>query len=204
MRKLTAIAILCIAGAHPSWASSTARLDFTQLSRQADRVVAGKIVEITSDADPETGYIYSNVTLSVASAIPSVRPGAPYEFRMIGGEFGGKKLWIADFPELRAGQEVVLFLTRETSSVFGPTVGLWQGVYFVERDRGTGAEQVVDHSERPVLGIRGGDAVLGLGPGPSGQQTKPPKLPPLGIEQFMEAVLAARRLPIEAGTLVRP
>jgi hypothetical protein len=84
MNRLVSIAAGCLAGALPLWPSSAVRLDFSQLSRQADQVVAGKIIEITSELDPKTGLIYSRVVLSAVSAIPAPMSGKPYEFRMVG------------------------------------------------------------------------------------------------------------------------
>jgi hypothetical protein len=203
MNKLVLIAAACLAGALPLWPSSAVRLDFSQLSRQADQVVAGKIIEIASELEPKTGLIYSRVVLSAVSAIPAPMSGKPYEFRMVGGEYGGRKLWIAGFPELKTGQEVVLFLARETAAVFGPTVGLWQGVYFVERGGGSGAEQVLDPMRRPVLGVRGGDTILGLEPSRPAGQAEAKGTSPLGVKEFMEAVLAARSVAAGSGALAR-
>lgn len=200
MKKPVSLAALCLAAALPLWPSSTMRLDFAQLSRQADQVVAGKIIGIATEADPATGYIYSRVSLSAAGAIPGVPSAKPFEFRMLGGEYGGRKLWISGFPELRPGQEVVLFLARETSAIFGPTVGLWQGVYFVERDGPLGADRVLDHMLRPVLGVRGGNIILGLRAAGAAKFPQPAESAPLGVQQFLRQVLAARSAATRIGT----
>ncbi|HUG82403.1 MAG TPA: hypothetical protein VML01_12115, partial [Bryobacterales bacterium] len=78
--------------------------------------------------------------------------------RMIGGELDGKRLYIADFPKLRLNEKVVLFLNDRTSTVFGPTVGLWQGVFFVGDDR---KAAVSDHQRRPVVSVKEGELLEG-------------------------------------------
>ena len=93
---------------------------------------------ITPEQDSDNGYIYSTVTLQVSHAIPSNLAGGSYQFRMVGGELNGKRLHIAGLPRFQVGQDVVLFLNSQPAGVFGPTVGLWQGVFFAERDEATG------------------------------------------------------------------
>ncbi len=135
-------------------ASTVLPVNFARLSRSAHHVVAGRVTSITADKDPATGYIFSKVTLSVSEAVPSSLVGREYSFRMIGGELDGKRLYIAGFPRFQTGEKVVLFLNSQTSSVFGPTIGLWQGVFFVEKDASTGAETVTDYKRRPIIGVR--------------------------------------------------
>ena len=135
-------------------ASTVLPVNFARLSRSAHHVVAGRVTSITADKDPATGYIFSKVTLSVSEAVPSFLVGREYSFRMIGGELDGKRLYIAGFPRFQQGEKVVLFLNSQTSSVFGPTIGLWQGVFFVEEDASTGAEAVTDYQRRPIIGVR--------------------------------------------------
>ena len=135
-------------------ASTVLPVNFARLSRSAHHVVAGRVTSITADKDPATGYIFSKVTLAVSEAVPSSLVGREYSFRMIGGELDGKRLYIAGFPRFQTGEKVVLFLNSQTSSVFGPTIGLWQGVFFVEKDASTGAETVTDYQRRPIIGVR--------------------------------------------------
>jgi hypothetical protein len=59
------------------------------------------------------------------------------------------------------GDDVILFLNRQPQSVLGPTVGLWQGVFYVETDKQTGVARVVDHQRRPVLDVQDGKLVRG-------------------------------------------
>ena len=92
--------------------------------------------------------------MSVSEAVPASLAGREYSFRMIGGELEGKRLYIAGFPRFQEGEKVVLFLNSQTSSVFGPTIGLWQGVFFVEKDASTGAETPTDYKRRPIIGVR--------------------------------------------------
>ena len=72
---------------------------------------------------------------------------------MVGGELDGRRVYVQGMPRFEAGEEVVLFLNRQTSTVMGPTVGLWQGVFYVGRDKATGESFILDHNRQPVLGL---------------------------------------------------
>ena len=133
----------------PLTASTVLPVDFAQLSEMAHHVVAGEIVEITPSRDEKTGHIFSDVTILVSHSSPGSLAGHRYTFRMIGGEIDGKRLVIADFPQFKLNEKVVLFLHDTTSTVFGPTIGLWQGVFFVNEDAA-----VSDHLYRPVVGVK--------------------------------------------------
>ncbi len=178
-------------------ASTVLRVDVGQLSQLATNIVGGHITNITPEKNSDNGYIYSKVTLQVSQAIPSYLAGREYQFRMVGGELNGKRLHIAGFPRFQVGQDVVLFLNSRPADVFGPTVGLWQGVFFVERDAATGKQTVTDYQHRPILDVRDYRFVVGLprtgkqqaavaaGSSPSG----------LAIDQFFDRIRTLRFSP---------
>lgn len=154
MKRLAFLFSICVLAVAPLCANSSLRVDFGQLSTLSDRVVAGRITKITAEQDPRNGYIYSTVTVAVSQAVPEQLAGREYSFRMIGGELNDRVQYIADFPKFRVGNDVVLFLNANTAGVFGPTVGLGQGVFYLESSSLDGVQRVMDRYGRPVLGIR--------------------------------------------------
>ena len=145
----------------PLSASSVVPVDFSLLSQLANQVVGGRITEIPASRDGDNGYIYSDVKALVSHSNPGGWVSCEYIFRMIGGELDGKSLYITDLPRMKVDNSVVLFLGDDPSSVFGPTVGLWQGVFFVESD-GAGRETVTDHQRQPVVGVRDKQLLRGV------------------------------------------
>ena len=145
----------------PLAASSVVPFNFAELSQRAQSVIGGRITKVASETDPASGYVYSTVTVAVTNAVPAQYAGREYTFRMVGGEADGQSLYISDFPQLTPEQGVVLFLQNETSTVFGPTVGLWQGVFFVE-DGANGKQTVTDSQRRPVLGVNNRELLRGF------------------------------------------
>ena len=180
----------------PLSASSVVPVDFARLSQLAHRVIGGRITEVTPSRDATNGYIYSNVKVLVSHSNPSEWVGREYTFRMIGGELDGKSLHIADLPRMTVDDSVVLFLNDQPSSVFGPTVGLWQGVFFVESD-GAGSETVTDHQHQPILGVRNKQLLRGVRrtgekTALAGEDGSPQAM---GIDEFFEQVQTHRGTP---------
>jgi hypothetical protein len=115
--------------------------------------MVGRVDRVTSYRDTASGNIQSRVELTETRSLAGEALGK-FTFDMAGGTVGDVRQWIAGFPAFGAGDEVVLFLADVTGTPFGPTVGLWQGVYFVERDG-----SVSDHTRQPLAEIRGDEAV---------------------------------------------
>jgi len=182
---------LCLLGAvlspAPLAASTVVAMDFADISQRARHVIGGRITSVVSEQDAASGYIYSTVTVAVSEAVPAEYAGREYKFRMIGGQVGDNTVTISDFPQLQTDQGVVLFLQDETGTVFGPTVGLWQGVFFVERDASSGKESITDHQGRRVLGVRNRQLIRGFG---SASAESAPQ--GVGVKEFFDQVRAHR------------
>ena len=150
IRGIAFLACVAVSTA-PLAASTVLPVNFARLCQSAHHVVAGQIVEITPSRNEQTGHIYSDVAILVSHSSPDSLAGHRYTFRMISGEMDGKRLSIVDFPQLQLNDRVVLFLNDRTSTVFGPTIGLWQGVFFVDDSENAA---VADHLHNPVVGVR--------------------------------------------------
>jgi hypothetical protein len=199
MKKLAFRFAVCLLIAVPLWANTALRVDFGQLSSLADRVVAGRITKISAAEDPRNGYIYSTVTIAVSQAVPQQLAGREYSFRMIGGEHNGRVQYIADYPKLNVGNNVVLFLNADTSSVFGPTVGLGQGVFYLESTTFDSVQRVMDRFGRPVLGIRDQRLIRGVrradDPAGAALGTTEKGADAMAVSDFFERVRSLRAAP---------
>lgn len=160
MRNWLPILILASVSALPVKASSVLSVDFDQLSRLARHVVSGTVTAIDAEV-ADNGYIYSNITIKVRRAAPLQLQGGEYTFRMLGGESNGKRLHIQGMPRFGVGDRVALFLNDQPSEVFGPTVGLWQGVFFIETDPSSGRDVMLSAERRPILSVRENQLVRG-------------------------------------------
>ncbi len=140
-------------------ASTVLKVGLDRLSRSAGRVVSGEVLSVNPVAG-ENGVIFSDVTLRVARAMPRALTGRTITLRMIGGEMDGRRVYLQGMPRFEVGDEVVLFLNRRTAGVMGATVGLWQGVFYLGRDKGTGQEYVLDHTRRPLMGLTSSNELM--------------------------------------------
>jgi hypothetical protein len=193
-RKLSKVVFVVLLCGVPLAASSVREIGFDTLSRTAKRVISGEIVRVVSEVDTN-GYIYSNVTMLVRNAAPRSLEGRPYTFRTIGGEANGQRLFIQGMPKFEVGQQVALFLHDSPSTALGPTVGLWQGVFFVEKDVETGRQLVLDSGRRPVIGLDGAQLLRGqkapvASASPTFTLPEGPKA--MAVDSFFEKVRAYR------------
>jgi hypothetical protein len=141
-------------------ASTVAHLSFSQIGTLAHRVVIGRIERILSYQDAQSGRILSRVEIAPSRSLPGDLSLSTVSFEMTGGTVGDVRQWIAGFPNLQVGDRVALFLADDTTTPLGPTVGLWQGIFFIEADSITGAETVTDHRRRPIWEIHGEELVM--------------------------------------------
>jgi hypothetical protein len=132
-------------------------MNLREISTSAHRVLIGRIERLTSSRDAATGQIVSRLELAETRSLNGASLGS-VSVDLVGGTSGGIRQWIAGFPTLNVGDSVIFFLAENTSTPLGPTVGLWQGVFFVEQDA-LGQEVVVDHLRRPLTEIRGDQVV---------------------------------------------
>ena len=194
MKRFASLAIL-LAAAVAVPASTVLEVGLDRLSKSAARVVSGEILSITPERG-ENGIIYSDVVLQVSRAIPQQLVGRPMKLRMVGGEMDGQRVYVQGMPKFEVGDDVVLFLNRETSSVMGPTVGLWQGVFYLGHDKTTGQELVLDHQRRPVLGLAADNGVMRGAEIPEGVSLKSLSLggdrSPWGADRFFDRIRTFR------------
>jgi hypothetical protein len=141
----------------PAW-SDEAAVEVVELGATA-------VIVSWSGASDDVGVVAYVLQLDEADLAEIA--GDEYSFKMIGGTLNGKELYIADFPKFSVDDTVILFLNSETSSVLGPTIGLWQGVFFVDTKQ-PGNAVVTDHLRRPIVGVKDRQLILSAGTSGSG------------------------------------
>jgi len=171
--------------------STVAPLNFKDLSAKAHRITIGRIDRIISYRDENGGRIVSKIDISETHSVSGAAL-ATFSFTMEGGTVDGIRQSISGFPSFEAGQRVVLFLAEDTSTPFGPTLGLWQGVFFVQTDA-NGVETVTDHRRRPLAELRG-DAVAVSGSPRAGVVRAGQPETRVTLDAFLEKVRSLRGL----------
>jgi hypothetical protein len=129
----TALAVL---PAVPAQAAKLRPQNLTQLIKDSELIVAGRVLDVTDGVSP-TGLPYTEVTLSVSdSAKGELRGGAKYKFRQFGlvapRKLPDGKMLLAvspeGFPRWQEGERVIAFLHQPARKTgLQTTAGLAQG-----------------------------------------------------------------------------
>ena len=96
-------------------------LTLQDLVARAERVVVGRCLDVHETTDPRTGLPITEVTLAVAETVKG-----PAESRLVFRQLGGRGLPGLG-PSFAVGEDVLLFLGRESASGLTAPVGLEQG-----------------------------------------------------------------------------
>jgi hypothetical protein len=143
MSRCLAPALLTIAFSlvGPSLARATvaAPLSFSELAREAEVVVHAEVLMSESLWDVDKRNIYTHTRVRVLRWLKGAGSEKEILVRQLGGAVGGLVMTLPGNASLRVGEEVVLFLTRDSLHHF--VVGLSQGKFSV----------AVDASGRKVL-----------------------------------------------------
>lgn len=159
MRNSTLVALLgaalfvllaCVAALSDVRASTVEKLDLAGLFDRSEHVVHGRILEssvkLGAHGRPETTY-----EVAVTTAFWGASSGS-LKFRTAGGALpDGRELVIPGLPKLAVGEEVLLFLTRESKRGLRMPVGLAQGKFQVVRDEHGPATLLRGESELEFL-----------------------------------------------------
>lgn len=150
---VAALVFLALAG--PSWATSIIQPSFESLVSAADYVVRVKVKSVDSSwqenpARPGERYIGSQVSLDILETITGTPP-RPLVLDVVGGQVGETKFVVDGTPELKTGDECILFV-RGNGRAFFPVVALVYGYFPVQRDAKTGTAQVLRYDRRPLYG----------------------------------------------------
>ncbi len=114
-------------------AGTVVRMDIEELARNAELVFDGRVLFARSFRD-ERGLVRTEYTVSVATSFAG-GPQSTRTFELPGGTLAdGSGLMIPGAPSLAVGEDVLLFLTRESASGLRVPVGLAQGKLRLVRD----------------------------------------------------------------------
>jgi hypothetical protein len=119
----------------PADAASAVRMDVAETTLRASEILEGRVLEVRVARDAD-GLVRSTVVLDCERDYLTGTGGATRELVFPGGTLeDGSGLLIPGLPTLRAGEQVLLFLTGEGGAGFRLPVGLAQGKWRLVTDR---------------------------------------------------------------------
>lgn len=126
---------------------------FDDLVALSPRVVRATVTAISAEwranpDNPEQRVIKSLITLEVRDVIKGTAPRT-LVIEALGGRIGGEEMRIEGAPELKVGQESILFLNG-IERAYTPLTALMHGYYPVRRDKRTGTDYVLRSNGKPL------------------------------------------------------
>lgn len=137
----------CVLVAWPAGASTFLAMSQEEMVKQADAVVVGKVLQVSSFRDPSGAVILSEATIEVERTVFGEASGAVV-VRTFGGTVDGYTVEAEGFPKFRNGDRVLVYLSDEVGGI-SQVVGYRLGEYKVLRDR-EGEDVAVPTLERGV------------------------------------------------------
>lgn len=129
-RPLLCVAALLLLVAVPAAASTFVGLSHTQLVRQSEAVVEGRVIELNSFWSDSGRMVVTEALVAVDEVI--LGKADPYvRVRTFGGQVGDMLIEAHGFPQFEQGQQVILFLAREAKDASMRVVGYQQGHFEV-------------------------------------------------------------------------
>jgi hypothetical protein len=127
--------------------------EFDRLVELSPQVVRATVTAISAEwrsspENPDQRVIKSRITLEVREAIKGAAPRVMV-IEALGGRVGDEELRIEGAPELKVGQESILFLNG-IERAYTPLTGLMHGYYPVRRDKRTGVDRVLRSNGKPL------------------------------------------------------
>ena len=111
----------------PAHASVLIRLDLKNLVAHSDAIVEAQVVSSRGFLSADRRSINTETTLRVERGVRGPAAGQTIKVRSLGGKVGEVRMHVAGAPRLRAGERVVLFLTRRQGHRW--VLGMNQGVF---------------------------------------------------------------------------
>jgi len=130
-RSLSLITLLLIVSATPLFAFQYEEQSFDRVARDAKYVVRANVVDTWSAWDDAHQVIYTYATLRVSRYFGEITGPDTLVVREVGGLVDGYKQEAIGFPEIRRGENVVLFLSEWDGSTDLRIHAYNQGKYLV-------------------------------------------------------------------------
>ncbi len=122
-------------------------VNIEDMVKASEKIVVGEVVKVKQGHHPQyTNVSVTYITVKVAKALKG-KPNQEFTFM----QYGGKEEVIADMPQYKEKEEVLLFLYPESRVGFTSPVGLEQGKFHIENDAKTGERQFINGAGNYLL-----------------------------------------------------
>jgi hypothetical protein len=130
-RRAAAALVVALCCLSPLLASRVRTVNLEEMTGRAERILAGRCVEVAIVHEPELGLDVAHVTLEVDRSLKGDATGS-LTLRMLAGDSEPRQHpGVGEVPGFVPGEEVILFLYGESRLGLTSPVGLGQGKFTV-------------------------------------------------------------------------
>ena len=133
MKRLLIGALLFALAAAPMAASTFLAMNQTELIAASEAVIQGQVLKVHSFWDPSGRVVMSEALVRVEDTILGEAPSI-VRVQTFGGNVDGFIVEAAGFPEFKAGERMILFLSPEKDGI-ARVAGYQFGQFHVRRDK---------------------------------------------------------------------
>ena len=164
-------------------AASVKIVNLVEMTSRADRVFHGQCLKRVPQGEA-AGIPIIEYTFQVRKAVKGVNEGETVVFRQLDGSVSGRSAF-SGIPQYRVGQEVILFLKKESRRGLTSPVGLGQGAFAIRKSP-KGEKEVVNElrNRNLFVGLSSADQAAILGGEP--EDARPGE--PISLARFSSLV----------------
>jgi len=156
-------------------ASSVRALALSEMMDRCEVVLEGRVREVQSREDPDSGAIHTYVTFEVLDVLYGPSPGPRLTLRFLGGRVGERVLRVAGTSVPEMGERGIYFVESTRRRLVNPLLGWAQGRILLVPD-GEGHARATSAAGAPIVAIdpspprrapsRSGGVAIGLSTDP--------------------------------------
>lgn len=110
------------------------KLDLEDLTGNSDLVIRAEVENIRCAWNEDQTEVISYATLSVKEPIKGLLKQEEIIVKYPGGRIGDIVTWVEDAPNFQEGEDVIVFLDKETEQGLRSVYGNFQGKYTIQKD----------------------------------------------------------------------
>ena len=133
MKRLSIVLFLSVLATLPLGASTFMAMDRAELIANSEAVVQGTVLKVNSFWDPSGRMVMTEALVRVEDTIIGQAPSI-VRVQTFGGNVDGFIVEAAGFPEFKAGERMILFLSPEKQGI-AKVAGYQFGQFHIRRDK---------------------------------------------------------------------
>ncbi|RLA51005.1 MAG: hypothetical protein DRQ98_12130 [Gammaproteobacteria bacterium] len=138
-------------------ATSILEVSFSELCRDSQVIVEGRVSRVTTKRDENSGLIWTVVTIDTSDLISGNLSKPVLQLEFLGGTHNGVTLNVGEMQVPEAGETGIYFINKPGAKQVHPLTGWGQGHFILQTDA-KGIQRIATARKRPVAQVEPSDA----------------------------------------------